>query len=530
LAGLNDEDPFVRRAAADAASRHPARDAISPLLEALAYALREQPEDTLLAHGLRIALRNQLREEGRFSATVPYATRPEAGHLAAVARAVPSSDAAEFLIGYLVLHEVEREEAAETLQHIARYAPAERADEVVAFARKRFAEDLDFQLSLLTALHVATLQRGAAPSDSLRGWGQEVATALLDSVEADSVPWTNEPVALAARSDNPWVVENRASADGVLDRFLSSLPRGEQLTGKLRSPPFSVPDRLVFHLAGHSGPPRRPLTEKNYVQLRDAESGEVIQHSPPPRHDVARRIEWDLSRHVGRQAYLEVVDGDEGSAFAWLAIGRFEPQVVQVPAMSPSVRTQRSQAAAELIERFQLKNLAARLANQLQNGSADVAMLGASGRALLALEPDDRFTVVARGIGEPEMTPQARQAAIECLLTRDAERLQETVSLIMQSSPARLQSSLASTLAASLWGGELLLDLVRQGHASPRLLSESSVRERLEAGELPEVEQRLAELTAGLPSPSETTRELIEAGREAFSRASLDLGKRSGGL
>ena len=523
LAGLDDQDPFVRRAAADALAQHVDHDTVSPLLQSLRDALYNHPRDTLLAHGIRIALRNQLRQAGRFAAAEPYRDGPEAAYLAAVSLAVPTADSADFLTNYLLTHDVEPKDGAEMLQHIARFVPPSRADEVVRLARKQFSGDLDVQTSLIAALYQASLQRGAAPSESLREWGRELATSLLDSVGSHSAQWTNQPLSTRSRPDNPWGVETRHSADGVQDRFLGSLPRGEQLTGRLRSPSFEVPDQLTFFLAGHSGFPDQPLTANNFIQLCDAESGEVLLRTAPPRHDTAQRVEWWLGEYAGRQAYIEVVDGDDGGAYAWLAVGRFEPAVVQVPEISPSTQTQRRQAAAELVERFELRSFGDRLVELLRRDTAESTELEAASRALLALQPDERFTVLIRAIGETELDRTVRDAAIECLVMRNDEQLPEVVALIMQSSPARLQSSIAVTLAGHTWGGELLLELVRQGRASPRLLLERNVQQRLLAGEIPDMETRVAQLTTNLPTASEATAELMETSRRAFAHAPHDL-------
>ena len=56
------------------------------------------------------------------------------------------------------------------------------------------------------------------------------------------------------------------------------------------------------------------------------------------------RVEWDLSLTNGQQVQLEIVDGDNGSSFAWLGITRFAPQVTRVESFAPSA------AHGELLE------------------------------------------------------------------------------------------------------------------------------------------------------------------------------------
>ena len=85
--------------------------------------------------------------------------------------------------------------------------------------------------------------------------------------------------------------------------------------------------------------------------FRDADTRAVLFESTPPRNDVAQRIEWRLGEHRGKRVYVEIVDGDTGRAFAWLAVGRFS----HAP-LNPSQDSQRLQAAAELIGSLKLES------------------------------------------------------------------------------------------------------------------------------------------------------------------------------
>ena len=88
------------------------------------------------------------------------------------------------------------------------------------------------------------------------------------------------------------------------------------LTGTLRSRPFTIPSKLGFFLAGHDGFPDQPLGKKNFIRLLDAETREVLARASPPRNDTAQRITWGLGAHAGRPGWLEIVDGDTGTAYA----------------------------------------------------------------------------------------------------------------------------------------------------------------------------------------------------------------------
>src|SRR6185503_4952500 len=99
---------------------------------------------------------------------------------------------------------------------------------------------------------------------------------------------------------------------------------------------FVIPARLDFFMAGHDGFPDKSAQKKNFVCLRAVGTREILAETFPPRSDKARAFSWDLSQHAGESGYLEIVDGDNGGAFAWLAVGRFSPAVVALPTLNPS--------------------------------------------------------------------------------------------------------------------------------------------------------------------------------------------------
>src|SRR5262249_39753414 len=157
--------------------------------------------------------------------------------------------------------------------------------------------------------------------------------------------WTELPLPGASDTRSTWMVKPRACADGHNNQpFFSSL---EVQVGILRSPPFTVPPKLHFWLAGHNGPPPATPPAKNSLRLRAADTGEILAEALPPRNDVAQLISWDLSAHSGKQAYIEATDGDNATGYAWLAFGRFDPAVVRIPSSSLEMQRQRLRQAVE---------------------------------------------------------------------------------------------------------------------------------------------------------------------------------------
>ncbi len=120
-------------------------------------------------------------------------------------------------------------------------------------------------------------------------------------------------------------IQDWASADGVTAPMLSTLIMGEMRTGVLSSPAFAAPRELTLWVAGHSH------KKKNEVRLVRAASGEVLRREPAPGTNEAQRITWDLTGVAGSEVALEIVDGDDGSGWAWIAVGRVTPDVAPMP-------------------------------------------------------------------------------------------------------------------------------------------------------------------------------------------------------
>lgn len=507
LDGLHDDDAFTRRAAADALGQHSDFDHISPLLSALAVV---DPADNHLRHTLRMALRNQLRDDTSLKQLMA-GTLSEADSriVAGVCVAVTNSEAATFLLKHVQRVPEERATLARYLQHAARYASADDSEALAEFARSRFQSQIDFQLQLLSSINNGLRQRGVPPGVTLRAWGHDLAGELLAST-AESLAWNNTPIEGKRSSANPWVLQQRRSADGNSDaEFFSSLPRGEQLTGTLRSVPFTIPPTLSFYAAGHIGFPKRPVFAQNFIRLRDAITHEQLAESTPPRNDLAQKIEWDLRTVSGRRGYLEIVDGDDGGAYAWLAVGRLEPAVVAWPSVSPRVAAERQQAAAEIVITMGIRDLKPALEERLSEVTLDMATREAIARALFTLDPDSGIEALLPLIGDLGVPNDLRNQICAAIVSRETARLRGALVDAIRRTPQRLQASLAQTLAGNFEGATTLLKLVRDGHASPRLLQRASVQERLLALNRSEIDQELKQLTAQLPSENEAIQKLI---------------------
>jgi putative heme-binding domain-containing protein len=376
----------------------------------------------------------------------------------------------------------------------------------------------------LPAIHQGLRQRGRPAPAALTDWGTDLARQLLAGGEQAAASWQFVPLSSAENgAANPWLLQQRPSSDGMQAVFLCSLPRGEQLTGILRSAPFAIPAQLTFYLAGHSGFPDKPISSKNYIQLCDAATGEVLARTSPPRNDTAQRVKWNLSAFADRRGYLEVVDGDTAGAYAWLAAGRFQPPIVAMPAVSPSLGSERELAALEMIAALRIKELLSDVQGVLRRETVESAVAAAAARAVLAFTPDARGEALAVALADGRLAPELERQTRKTAAQPDHEQVERVLADIMQHAPAALQQSLATALAADERGADTLLRLVQQGRASPRLLQFGVVAQRLQSLRNDELSTRVATLTAALPAAKEDMEQLIEQRRKQFPQASPDL-------
>ncbi len=360
VAALKDDDAHVQRAAAAALQQHPALESLQPLLALFASV---PTEDTHLRHGVRMALREQLNLPGALTLfdawlhgrNLSAAVRAD---LVSITDAVATPEAAAYIFSRLKSRTDAGPEALlKNLPHVARYSDASTLAEELRFARERFAADNLVQVDAVQAIHNGLAERGASANEALLAWAQDLAQQLLASLASAPTPdWLAAPLDEHKKSDNPWVLQQRKCADGQEVTVISSLDLGargaEQRTGVLRSKNLKLPAKLGFWLCGHRGSPGQPAHDKNFVRLVDAATGTTLKQAFPPRNDTCRRIEWDLSTHAGQEARIEVVDGDNGSAYAWLGVTRFEPPVVSVERFAADDRTRKALRALAEILRF----------------------------------------------------------------------------------------------------------------------------------------------------------------------------------
>jgi putative heme-binding domain-containing protein len=545
---LTDAPAFVQRAAADALAANPSTENLAPLLE---LQRRVPVADTHLAHVTRLALREQLRLPGAFTGLDSKLSEPDLRAIADVAVAITNADAATFLLKHLQSRSESLVDVSRFSQHIARFARGGELDFLAAFARGKFADDLDFQLTLFRSVQEGVAQRGGELSAGARDWGADVAVRLLTPAGSDALAWHNTPLEGATDTRSPWALQERAGADGQRARLMSSFPHGESLAGVLRSAPFPLPAKLSFYLCGHDGFLTQPAQKKNFVRLRLVEErglqaaspnektkarddspassrnalgsgvnaalqGQVIREAAPPRNDTAQKVTWDLGEFAGKRGFIEVTDGDTGTAYAWLAFGRFEPALPQLALAEPMTASRHQQAGAELVGALKLTSLEPRLSELLATPSTELNARAAAAKALLTLKADENLSPLAPLIGDAALPASLRERLCRAVADRDAAAARSTLADAMLTAAHPAQVKLALALAANAPGAATLLRLVTEGKASARLLLEKAIRDKLLAARPTDASARVEQLTKGLTPFAEELQKLIDQRGKAF--------------
>lgn len=512
--GLSEADAFVRRAAADAAGQHPSIETAKPLIDALSVT---PAEDTHLQHVQRMALRNHVKNDQAGPLMIAQLTDEKSRRaLGEVALGAPSETGARLVLQNLETANLQGDALIRAVRHVVRYAPQ---GELAALIDKLKARGGDgaTQFNLLKGVGDGFSQRGVPAPDNFKSWARDAVLAVLDVKEQQPTTW----IGLALDGQNSgkaWPAQSRPAADGGNFTYFSSFLLGEPYTGIYRSPAFAAPKTLSFYVCGHNGEPNAKVELKNLIRLRDAASNEVLAEAPPPRNDTAQKVTWDLAKADGKQVFVELVDGDSGSAYAWLAAGRFEPAVVPLPA-SDAVQNTAMKPALELAQALQIAEAAPAAVKALGQRSLPQDVRIAAAKTALALDAKTHAKAVAAVLVQADEPAGLRDPLALALGGLDVAEARTALLDALRTAPARQQLKLAQALISTKPGAESLLDAAEKGTASRQLLADENLRKRIVDAKADRAEERLAVLTKGLKAPDSEVQKLIDTKIKSFAGA-----------
>lgn len=520
---LKDPEGRVKRAAAEALALHPRADQIGPLLDALEST---NPKDEQLVHAIRLAVREHLRSVDDSAASFAARGLKTEETLANIAVAVHPSPKAltawlrDFVVRTAGNPDVPRSEWRDWLKQASRYSDGGELAGLIAAARTASKDDIGEHIVSVRALTQGRQAGGQPLPPELTTWGEWLAMNLLADESRRGNAWTYQPTSGRAVEDSPFAIQERISQDGGADAFFCTLPKGEQRTGVFRSPGFTIPATLSFWVAGHDGTPDQPLSRNNFVRLLDAETGKVLHETSPPRNDTAQLVTWNCDALAGKTGVVEIVDGDDRGAYAWLAVGRFNSPELNPAPNSPG------ETAVALIRELQLKGLLPRLKSLSMTPDSGAARQRAA-QALVILEPDARSAAVLPSATDSFQSPEVRERVYAAIVSRDGAELDAVLKEILNRATTESHKKTAELLASDAAGAGVLLALIREGRMSPRLLQHLPLVVRLKALKIPGMDAQIEELTSSLPPADELAAKLIADRRASFhpENASSDRGR-----
>lgn len=499
---LSDDSPKVQQIAAEAWCLHRSDHALEQLMNTYSEV---DARDSNLGYMLRRAMLHQLSHEDGYAQVETFASDASALQLlAGVSIAIPNEHASRFLLDCLEQGvDLGELETIEVVRHIARHCTEPLADELIALVRQTYADEMVIQVELIQTIRNSLVASGLSPPASLANWATELIEQLLPQIVANIGTWQNLPVPNRQRRDNPWTTERRRSADGDRESlFFGSLPAGEQATGILSSMPFEIPASLSFYCAGHVGHPSEPATAISSVRLVAADTGKVLIESLPPRNDVAQRIEWDLSEFEGREGRIEIVDGDQRNAFAWLAVGRFEPAVVEVSRVSPRLVAIQFEAAVQLATLTTDRRLGERFATILTQPGIDAQI-----RQMLAAYLVQRTNAPLKRalpvvIGDAEILEPIRIRLVEAVVRPSEAVMDEVIKEVYPVLSSKAQLLMLRQWAATAEGQSLIKELVAAEQVGALALRDTTLLETLRVAEQDALIAEMENAAAKFPSPT----------------------------
>jgi putative heme-binding domain-containing protein len=180
------------------------------------------------------------------------------------------------------------------------------------------------------------------------------------------------------------------------------------------------------------------------------------------------------------------------------------------------------QAGIELVGALRLTDQQKRLAEVARQRTIPQGQRKAALDALANLDARRNAAVLGGVLADPDSPFPLREQSANLLARANQPETQAELLKVLPAAPARLQNVIATALAGSPEGVEKLLEAVKTGKASARLLQEPAVEARLKASRLPNLKDRLAELTAALPPAGKGMQDLLNRRREGFRKAKRD--------
>ncbi len=142
--------------------------------------------------------------------------------------------------------------------------------------------------------------------------------------------------------------------------------------------------------------------------------------------------------------------------------------------------------------------------------------------ALVTIEPKKHVDSLSHVLLDDAEKIGVREQIASSLAAANVAEAHTSLIQAFEKAPARLQTTIALGMAGSPQGGNKLLEAVAAGKASARLLQDRAVEAKLRQARIPDLKERLAKLTRGLPPADQKAQELIGKRTASFATAQAD--------
>lgn len=493
VAALGDEQAHVARAAAEWLGKADMvyQDTDDLDIVRLSERLpRVDPQDPVLRQTIRIAIRDRL---SRLQPDSPVWQRllgeqvavDQAREVATILLAIPDSRVVPSLVGFL-----RRNPSTPARQELTRHAATHAGEEsllsVIELARELTKDSPADQAEMLEALFAAQgrFRASAEASEPLRRWALELASHSL-GLFRERIADGDFVVGWSTSDGQPWDWQARPLAGGGTGSVRSSFTRGERYVGTLVSDPFPAPPSIRFRLAGHGGPPDQPDHQRNGVRVVRVADNQVLHQQATPRSDTAAEVTWDLSEVVGEHVRIECRDGDAGNAYAWIAIGQFEPSWIDQPEAEAALAN-----TLRWYLRFGLSELSEPLREIIAENRCSASLRVEIATALAGQRGDrDWESLLAGARATPQFSSLADNLLSSFLATshsgtRDSmDGVDDPLTVAIRELTSHLAASeeigFARTWVARGGSPRRLVDLCELGWLSPGVLADGAIRDGL---------------------------------------------------
>ncbi|RZM08505.1 MAG: c-type cytochrome, partial [Pedobacter sp.] len=251
---------------------------------------------------------------------------------------------------------------------------------------------------------------------------------------------------------------------------------------------------------------------KNSVRILLSKSREVIGSyrsafsSTMGMVDLMKQVPFDLSKYAGQLGYIEVVDSTNTGS---IGVGGFKPAVLSIPDLGTAEVAERYTRAAEIVGMYKVSSQGAAMKSLLLNKRADYKTRTAAAIALLSIDPAKNSALVEGVFLDISESQLLKEKMAQVLGQSSSPSRFSVLRKGLAGSRRTLQVSIASILVNAEAGIGQLLEAVKLADVPYDILTEVSVKERLNSNMSAAQKAEFSRLSVGQASESEARKALI---------------------